>query len=98
MRSMVRLELSVDEMRHQVMHALIDHQGEIQKAVDAEIKRLIESGALEARIKDAVKRYIDCAIDDGVKGAITRWSLKSPTVERAVRDAVQDALWKTETE
>ena len=26
----VRLQLSVDSMRHSVVHALLDHQGEIQ--------------------------------------------------------------------
>lgn len=94
--AMVRLELSVDEMRHHVVHALAEHHGDIQAIVDDQVKQYAESGAMEAKIRDSVQRYMDAAIDDGVKTAISRWTRDSPTIKQAVADAVHAALWSTE--
>jgi hypothetical protein len=94
----IRLELSVEEMRHHVVHALSVHHDSIQKSVDEEVKRFVESGALEHKIQESVRRYLDSAIDEGVRAAISRWVRESPTVKQAVTAAVQDALWKTETD
>lgn len=93
---MMRLELSVQEMRHHVIHTLVEHQGEIQKMVDEEVRHLIESGALALQIKAAVRRHLDTAIDDGVRRAITSWTRESPTVATAIERAVHEALWQTE--
>jgi len=38
----IRLELSVEEMRHHVVHALSVHHDSIQKSVDEEVKRFVE--------------------------------------------------------
>lgn len=94
--NMVRLQLDVESMRHSVVHALIDHQGDIQKQVEAEISTLVTNGYLEHRIKESVCRHLDTAISDAVKSAISSWTRESPTVKQAIQSAVTDALWQTE--
>lgn len=94
--NMVRLQLDVESMRHSVVHALIDHHGEIQKQVEEETKNLVTNGYLKSRIKDSVRKHLDIAIDDAVKNAIASWTRESPTVKQAIQNAVMDALWQTE--
>jgi len=94
--NMTRLQLDVESMRHSVIHALVDHQGEIQKQVEAEITDLVTNGHLERVIKESVRRHLDTAISDAVKHAISSWTRESPTVKQAIQNAVTDALWQTE--
>jgi glutamate synthase domain-containing protein 3 len=84
-------------MRHSVVHALVDHQGEIQKQVEAEIKDLVTNGHLENQIKESVRRHLDTAINEAVKHAMSSWTRESPTVKQAIQSAVADALWRTES-
>lgn len=93
---MIRLELSVESMRHQVVHALIDHQNVLTEAVNARITHYIESGAMANKVNKAVQDHLDAAIDSGVKAALNRWTRDSPTVKQAVTAAVHDALYATE--
>ena len=92
----VRLELSVDSLRHQVVHELIAHRKEIEEAVSDEVSRMAESGYLEAKIRESVKKHLDKAIDSAVDRAVSSWSRHSPTVSQAIEKAVHEALWKTE--
>jgi uncharacterized membrane protein YvbJ len=92
----IRLELSVEEMRHHVVHALVDHHDAVQKLVDDEVKQFIESGAMEHQIKESVNKHLRKAVDDGVNSSISRWARESPTVKQAVEKAVHEALWQTE--
>lgn len=92
----VRIELSVDAMRHQVVHQLALHQKEVQELVDAEVTQYIESGALTQRLQQSVRKYLDEAVDSAVKSAITSWAKESPTVSKAVERAVHEALWARE--
>jgi len=94
--NMTRLQLDVESMRHSVIHALVDHQGEIQKQVEAEISTLATNGHLERVIKESVRRHLDTAINDAVKHAMSGWTRESPTVKQAIQSAVTDALWQTE--
>ena len=94
--NMVRLQLDVKSIRHSVIHALVDHQGEIQKQVEAEITDLVTNGHLERVIKESVRRHLDTAINDAVKHAMSGWTRESPTVKQAIQNAVTDALWQTE--
>jgi len=94
--NMVRLQLDVESMRHSVVHALVDHQGEIQKQVEAEISTLVTSGYLDREIKESVRRHLGTAINDAVKNAMSSWTRESPTVKQAIQNAVTDALWQTE--
>ena len=94
--NMVRLQLDVESMQHSVVHALVDHQGEIQKQVKAEITELVTNGYLERVIKESVRRHLDTAINEAVKNATSGWSRESPTVKQAIQSAVTDALWQTE--
>lgn len=94
--NIVRLQLDVESMRHSVVHALIDHQGEIQKQVEAEVSTLVTNGHLENKIKESVRRHLDMAIDEAVKHAMSSWTRESPTVKKAIQNAVTDALWQTE--
>jgi hypothetical protein len=94
--NMTRMQLDVESMRHSVIHALVDHQGEIQKQVEAEITDLVTNGHLERVIRESVRRHLDTAINDAVKHAITSWTRESPTVKQAIQNAVTDALWQTE--
>ena len=84
--NMVRLQLDVESMRHSVVHALIDHQGEIQKQVEAKITDLVTNGHLEHKIKESVRRHLDTAISDAVKHAMSSWTRESPTVKQAISD------------
>ena len=95
---LVRLNLEVEGMRHHVVHALIDHHGDIEKAVSGEIERLISSGYLEERIKVSVQKHLSTAIDEAVKGALSSWVRGSPTVKGAIEAAITKALWATEGE
>ena len=94
--NMVRLRLDVESMRHSVVHALIDHQGEIQQQVEAEITELVTNGHLEHKIKESVRHHLDMAISEAVKHAMSSWIRESPTVKQAIQNAVTDALWQTE--
>ena len=94
--NMVRLQLDVESMRRSVIHALVDHQGEIQKQVEAEISTLATNGYLEHKIKESVRRHLDTAINEAVKNAMSSWTRESPTVKQAIQSAVTDALWQTE--
>jgi hypothetical protein len=94
--NMVRLQLDVESMRHSVVHALVAHQGEIQKQVEAEVSTLVTSGYLENKIKESVRRHLDTAINEAVKNAMSSWTRESPTVKQAIQSAVTDALWQTE--
>ena len=94
--NMVRLQLDVESMRHSVVHALVAHQGEIQKQVEAEVSTLVTSGHLENKIKESVRRHLDTAINDAVSHAFSSWVRESPTVKKAIQNAVTDALWQTE--
>lgn len=89
---MVRLRLDVESMRYSVMQALVDHQGEVQKRVEAEITELVTNGHLEHKIKESVRRHLDTAIDEAVKHAFSSWAREAPTVQQAIRSAVTDAL------
>lgn len=92
----IRLELSVDAMRHAVVHELMSHHKEIEETVTGEVTRLIESGYLANRIQQSVQKHVDKAIDDAVRNAVSSWSRHSPTVSKAIEAAVHDALWKGE--
>jgi TPP-dependent pyruvate/acetoin dehydrogenase alpha subunit len=92
----IRLELSVDAMRYHVVHELVAHRKEIEDTVNNEVTRLMESGYLEQKIQQSVRKHIDEAIESAVKRAVTSWSHHSPTVSQAVETAVHEALWKTE--
>ena len=96
--NMVTLRLDVESMRHSVVHALVDHQGDIQKQVEAEVSELVTNGYLEHKIKESVRRHLDAAISDAVKHAMSSWTRESPTVKQAIQSAVMDALWQTERE
>lgn len=94
--NMVRLQLDVESMRHSVVHALVAHQGEIQKRVEAEVSELVTNGHLERTIKESVRCHLDAAINEAVKNAMSSWTRESPTVKQAIQSAVTDALWQTE--
>ena len=94
--NIVRLRLDVESMRHSVIHALVDHQGEIQKQVEAEITELVTNGYLDHQIKEAVRRHFGAAINEAVKNAMSSWIRESPTIKQAIQSAVAGALWRTE--
>jgi hypothetical protein len=93
---MVRLQLDVESMRHSVVHALVDRQGEVQKQVEAELSTLVTNGYLENKINESVCRHLDAAINDAVKHALSSWIRESPTVKQAIQAAVTAALWRSE--
>jgi len=74
----------------------VDHQGEIQKQIEAEITELVTNGHLERVIKESVRRHLDTAINEAMKNAMSGWTRESPTVKQAIQSAVTDALWGTE--
>ena len=53
----------LNEALAHVVHALVAHQGEIQKQVEAEVSTLVTSGYLENKIKESVRRHLDTAMD-----------------------------------
>ena len=94
--TLVRLQLDVESMRHSVVHALVDHQGAIQRVVEDELSTLIDNGHLENKIKESVRRHLDAAINEAVKNAMSSWTCESPTVKQAIQGAVEKALWQTD--
>jgi hypothetical protein len=92
----IRIELSVDDMRHKVVHALAAKNDEIEKLVNDELTHYIESGRLQNIARHAVQKHMDAAVEEGVRRAFTSWSRNSPTVAKAIETSIRDALWKTE--
>ena len=91
---MIRLKLDIEQIRHTVIHTLIDHQNTIQDCVEAETKALIEGDYLTNRIKQSVRIELDKAITQAVSQALNSWTKNSPTVKTAIQNAITDALWK----
>jgi hypothetical protein len=88
----IRLHLEVEALRHQVVHALVDHQGAIQKQVEAEIDGLLKSGHLEQQVRTAIQKHFDQAIDEAVRAALHSWVRESPTIKQAIQESVAEAL------
>lgn len=96
MNPIVRVELSVDDLRHKVVHALAASHKEIEELVAAELEQYVNSGRLKLKLQQFIQKHMDEAVDTAVKHAVSSWSRESPTVKQAVEKAIHEALWKTE--
>ena len=79
----LRLELNVDAMRLQIMHALHERQVELQELVNSEVERT--KTTLEATLREAVRKGIDQAIRKAVENEMWR-------VQRAIEPGIGKAI------
>ncbi len=85
--TMPMLRLDLEGLRYQVVHALAAHNDEIEKAVDFQLKQIIESADLRAMVQDSIRIALKESIDRAIKSAV--WELFQAT---DIKDTLRTAI------
>ena len=88
----VSMQIAVESMRHSVVSAMLDHQGDIQKRVEEEISSLMTGDYLEDRIRKAVRQNLDAAIEAEVRQTIFAHLRNTPSISKRVTEAVLESF------
>lgn len=84
-----RVRLTVEAMRHEIIHAFSAHSDEVIEAVEAETKRALESFDFRAHVGQFLFREIDSVIEQCVKQA-----LRNPEVMQKLENLVVEGVRK----
>lgn len=88
------IRLDLEKMRYSVIHALHDHNLEIEKYVNEELGRQIEAFDYEAAIKRQVEISMGVAVERAVS-SFFQTGYGGSIVSDAVVDALSRAITKT---
>lgn len=64
------VRLDIEGLRYQVLHAIAMHHKEVEEAVDAEMKRIIETFDFQDMIRKAVNQALQQHIESAIKNAM----------------------------
>lgn len=84
---MVRLQLSLEHMRHQVVNMMVtDYVPNIEAAIKAEMERIAHPGEIEAIVRAEVKSILEQEVSRALRTAL--WSAE---VREALRGKIETA-------
>lgn len=87
------IKITVDSMRHQMLHHLSTQHLELEQMVDAELTRVAESGELEKFIASEIRRAIPDHVKNVVSRAINRMAWDEESMY-AITEAARTAMLK----
>lgn len=87
------LRLTLDNMRHSMLQAVVDHNKEIERLCGEEFKRFIDSGELEKTIREEFNKLLRSTLHDALSHAVHK-AMWAQDVKQILHTEVHTALLK----
>lgn len=86
MKDFCEIRISVEGMKHQLIHAFANHSEAVQKQIELACDRFLESGQLERQIDDALAKAVQSQLESFFAYGMGRDAIRE-AVSKAFRTA-----------
>ncbi len=86
------LRVDIEGMRHSVMHAMMDHEGEIQRQINHQVEAVVTSENFAQEIASAIDNVVIRTLKQGVEWALQEALRGDDAINQRVQEIVKGAL------